>query len=191
MINSTCPNCGAEMEPGSKRCPECRSYIVRCETGSLTITAFPVTIIATDPWDVLLKTAELLIDNARSLGSQPHNKVFFAAAVVVAHTACEVITERVICQAIVTQKLEHLEDSLTSSILSYSMKNEKVQKLYKALTGDTAYNTQPFWQDFKPSARRRDAVAHTGEHVSEQDALQSLQVACDFVVYMETKHNLK
>jgi hypothetical protein len=73
-----------------------------------------------------------------------------SVAVVVAHMACDIATERSLTEAFVTKGIPHLEDSVTDFLNGYNLANERLRKFYTALTGDEVQKAT-FWEGFKES----------------------------------------
>lgn len=121
----------------------------------------------------LLTLARKLIDDGE-----------FGIAVVVAHVACEVATERTLTDAFAARGVSYLEDSVTELLSGYSLANDRIRKLYRALTGDQIEQA-PFWAKFKASATRRNNVVHSSASVTKADANESHQAATDLVDHMK------
>jgi len=119
----------------------------------------------------LLSLARVLIDEDRS-----------SIAVIVAHMACEIATERSLSEAFVTKGLQYLEASV--DLNGYNLANDRVRKLYTALTGDEV-QTAAFWQKFKDSAQRRNNIIHGGTIVGKTEAEESYKAAIDLVAYLK------
>jgi hypothetical protein len=67
----------------------------------------------------------------------------FGIAIVVAHMACEIATERTLSEAFAAKGIPYLEDSVTDLLSGYNLANPRIRKLYTALTGDDLANA-PF-----------------------------------------------
>jgi hypothetical protein len=121
----------------------------------------------------LLKLTEKLIDDGE-----------FSIAVVVAHMACEVATERSLAEAFVNRGIQHLEDSVSEFLNGYNLGNERLRKFYMALTGDQVQNTT-FWQAFKESATRRNNIVHSAHFATRAEAEASHQAAAELVAHLK------
>jgi hypothetical protein len=121
----------------------------------------------------LLTLARRLIDDGE-----------FGIAVVVAHMACEIATERTLTEAFVSKGIPYLEDSVTDLFSGYNLANNRIRKLYTALTGDEVEKA-PFWQKFKLSAERRNKIAHSSITVTKAEAEESHKAAKDLVAHLK------
>jgi hypothetical protein len=120
----------------------------------------------------LLSLARTLIDEGR-----------FDIAVIVAHMACEIATERSMSEAFVT-KGQYLETSVDELLNGYNLANDRVRKLYTALAGDEVH-TEAFWQKFKDSARRRNNIIHGGTLVGKAEAEESYKATAALVAHLQ------
>ena len=114
-----------------------------------------------------------LIAMARSLIDEGQ----FSFAVVVAHTACEIATERSLDEGFSAKGLQDLQDWVQSLNYGYNLANDRIRRLYTALTGDKIQKEQPFWSTFKKSADRRNRIVHRAVIVEKADAEESYKVA--------------
>lgn len=133
--------------------PRRHTQPVQIETSQSIPT--PLLEVATYPRK-LLSVARQLIEQG-----QP------SIAVIVAHMACEVATERRLSEAFVTTGVQHLKDAVTEFLNGYSLYNRKNRKLYEALTRDKVAQT-PFWPNFKKSAKRRNDIIHAAHTVGRR-----------------------
>jgi hypothetical protein len=108
----------------------------------------------------------------------------FSIAVVVAHMACEVATERRLSEAFATKGIDYLEDAVTDFFSGYNLNNEKIRNLYVALTGDHVHDTT-FWSNFKVSAARRNKIIHNALGVGATEAEESYKAATDFLNHLK------
>ena len=58
------------------------------------------------------------------------------------------------------------------------------QPIYNTLSGRTMQD-QPFWQAFKESAKRRNAVVHKGAGVTKEQAEETQRAATELVAYLK------
>src|SRR5216683_4170697 len=79
---------------------------------------------------VYISYPEKLLAAARDL----IDKSEFSIAVVVAHMACEISVERAMLRAYKAKGIEYLEQPIKDLWLGYNLNNERVRKLYKAVT---------------------------------------------------------
>ena len=122
----------------------------------------------------LLKTANRLLED-----HQP------AVALIVAHMACEIYAEQVMAQAFKKRGAADLEDAVTDLLSSNNLANDRVRRLYTALTDDQIQDT-PFWKDFKESATLRNQAIHHGARISPEQARTSCEVAGKIVTHLDS-----
>jgi hypothetical protein len=70
---------------------------------------------------------------------------------------------------------------------SYNLGNERVRKLYEALSRDDALVKQEFWDPFTRHVRRRNDVVHRGERITVEDARESIAVVRELLAYLREK----
>ena len=121
-----------------------------------------------------------LIDTAKRLLSEKQPEI----ATVTAHMACEIRTEQLFAQAFAKTTFAHLEESVRSLLPSYSLANDRFRSLYTALTTDHI-EAQPFWPDFKASAKRRNDAVHKGVRINLADAQLSCSVAEQLITHLD------
>ena len=158
-----------------KPCPKCgsttRTFSVQAHfTASENVTVQAEVI--TYPQNLLL-LARALIDESR-----------FGIAVIVAHMACEIATERSLSEAFVTKGLQYLEGAIDEFLNGYNLANKRIRKLYVAMTGDEV-QTAPFWDKFKESAQRRNNIIHSGAIVGKTEAEESYTAAAALVAHLK------
>ncbi len=145
------------------------SYSVRPHsTVQIQICTSPI-VRCIHHWTELLENAERF-----------HGSREYSVAVVVAQTACEVIAERAISKAFANKGIPELESSVTNFLISYNLGNERVQKLYAALTGDNIVGKE-LWMAIKRLAKTRNKSVHTGREVSETESREGLDAAHQLV----------
>ena len=177
-----CSNCKTELAKefaeGVERppCPKCGSKIgsitLEAEVGhyrnsgvvaQLTVVSYP---------KKLLGTAEGLFKEGQ-----------YSVAVVVAHMACEIATERAMAEGFRTRNIADLEEPVEEMLNGYNLANDRLRKLYIALTGDEIH-LQSFWSKFRESATRRNRIMHAGTIVSKEEADESLRATSALVEHL-------
>lgn len=108
----------------------------------------------------------------------------FGTAVVVSHMACEIAVERSLSESFAKKGIQDLKEPVVDLLNGYSLANEKIRKLYTALTGDEIQQ-KPFWPKFTESAKRRNHIIHQGKIVGKVEAENSFSAATDFVAHLE------
>jgi hypothetical protein len=152
---STSRNYGAEIPPIT---------ISSLVTAQATVVTYP---------QKLLSLARRLIDEGE-----------FGVAVVVAHMACEIATERTLSEAFAAKGIPDLEVAVRDFFSGNSLGNDRIRKLYTALTGDDIAKA-PFWQKFKLSAQKRGSIAHSSITVTKAEAEDSYIAARDLVAHLK------
>lgn len=179
----TCGNCGepvpdehlGDNPAQAKPCPKCgstaRSFNVHIEEKlNRPSDSFELRVV---PYP------QGLLSVARSLIGLGH----FGIAVIVAHMACEVATERKLSEAFSAKGIQNIESAVLDFLNGYNLANDRIRNLYTALTGDAVQNAG-FWQDFRTSAQRRNGVMHAGKIVGKSEAEESLKAATDLVAHL-------
>ena len=98
--------------------------------------------------------------------------------------ACEISVERAISRAFKTKGLDYLEQPVEDLLSSYNLTNPRVQNIYNAISGDEIQK-QPFWQQFKESAERRNKAVHEGKIATKAEAETSFSAATSLVKYLK------
>jgi hypothetical protein len=176
-----CKNCGilitGEENGQLKPCPECgsfaRSITVHPLTAVLGITGGISTLqVITYPERLIATAARLITDGE------------FSIAVVVAHMACEISVERALAREFVIKGIDYLEESVEDLLPGYNLANDRLRKLYNALTGKEI-EKQSFWPAFKESAHRRNQVVHEGSILIEAEAKASFKATSELVEFLK------
>jgi hypothetical protein len=113
-----------------------------------------------------------LIEAAEDMIAQNHYEI----SVVTSQMACEISVERTLAHYFRTQELKHLEGPIDDLLPSYNLANEKVRKLYTAVTGDKI-QTEFFWAEYKTIVTIRNKAIHTGQRIEKSQAQMVLRVA--------------
>jgi DNA-directed RNA polymerase subunit RPC12/RpoP len=155
-----CPRCGSK---GRIRSVE--------TTDGIGLSSITDVVLITYPQS-LLNLAKIFID-------QGH----FSIALIVAHMACEIASERAISAAFAARGISDLEEPVESFLNGYNLGNPRIRQLYTALTRDEI-EKNPFWEEFQVSGDRRNAVIHRGATVDKTTAEKSLKAATDLVAHL-------
>lgn len=178
-----CGECGNEIAGEStgidsaqrQPCPQCgstaRSFSINLET---TIT------VSDTVRDVLITYPQTLLTTAGSFLMQGH----FDIAIIVSHMACEIAVERSISEAFIKKGVPGLRESVIALFSGYNLANDKIRKLYTALTSDNIV-VQPFWQDFNESSVRRSKIMHAGVRANKTEATDSVAAASDLISHLK------
>jgi hypothetical protein len=104
-------------------------------------------------------------------------------ATVVAHMACEVVTERALSRAFASRGVPDLEEPVLGFWNGYNLATPRNRNLYVALTGDKIHE-QAFWPAFSESAKLRNQIIHAGQAATTAEAERSLTAAQGFVAHV-------
>jgi hypothetical protein len=132
-----------------------------------------------------------LLEAAQRLASDPSaDGPTFAAAIVIAGTACEVAGQRAVDSLIDARGLDEVGEALKSYQRRYTFVDDKrLQKLWTALTGDVIQQAE-FWPQYTKHVARRNRAAHSGlnrgAEATRADADKSIAVAKLFVDHVRT-----
>lgn len=145
--------------------------------------AFPLQIKGQTPGVKISPLYEALLVSAHGLwerAKQPN------AAVLVAQTAIEVCTQRLITKLLDQRGGKFLEDWIGERLQNYNIRNEMVRKLYEAVSSDTQFVKQPFWTSHRLEnhVELRNDIAHEGRSVTNVEAQASITVAREVISYL-------
>lgn len=108
---------------------------------------------------------------------------------ILASTACEVVASRAIAKGFASKNVPELEKPVRALMLSCSLSNERVRRVYSALTGDDlAAALGPAWKGFTDLVQLRNRTAHAGKRIAAAEARQGLDAAAAVVAQVE-RHN--
>jgi hypothetical protein len=144
-----------------------------CPIGAQTL---PIDLIFEDkklPHEVFLATAEGFLGDGH-----------FDPAVVSSQTACELATELALWYWFGRKgKGAQVAEPVMDLFQSFNLGNERLLRIYVALSGDTIQE-RPFWPRFKEHVRRRNEIVHRGYRSSEAEAQTSVEIAREFVTHI-------
>ncbi len=183
MTQDTCSDCGRPVEDSSSDpaertpCPNCgstkRNIVMTATAGSSSVSGASANITVLTYPQRLLGVAKGLIDSQE-----------FSIAVVVAHMAAEIAVERSLSRAYEINGLSHLGEAIGEFLNGYNLANEKIRKLFTAVTGNAVYQ-ESFWQAFIASARRRNSIVHGSKTADKQEATASLSAVTELVEHLK------
>jgi hypothetical protein len=169
-----CKSCGTELPSVDfGPCPKCGSI---AKTVSMAARGFAgsgsmraeLTIVPYS--DRLLSVSKKLIEDGE-----------YGVAVVVAHLASEVETQRTMHDA--AKGTPALEQRVIASD-GYSLNRFKVRMLYNELTGDDVEKS-PFWAIFKASSDRRNEIVHKSRLASKEEAEESHEACHALIAHLK------
>jgi hypothetical protein len=127
-----------------------------------------------------------LLESANNLLNQGQ----YSFAIVISHTACELLVERVTTNAFNNEKVKNFRNLLVSSNTSYNIAADRIKDLYTALTDDNEIQDESFWKPFTDSVKRRNDVVHRGVMFEQSDAQKSLDAVKALIDYLEQKFGM-
>ena len=142
---------------------------------ALDLMSTPASIFSTE-WDY----PSQLLHAARQMMVTGRHEV----AVVTAQMACEVCAERVISTYFRFREVEFLEDSVEDLLPSYNLANDKVRRIYVALTQDQIHQ-QYFWSEYKTMVSIRNKAVHAGVRIQESQAQMVSRIATSVVKHLQ------
>ena len=128
---------------------------------------------------------EALLNSARHLiGLRPVSAA--SAGVIIAQTAIEVCTERIISRFLAGGGAAFLHPWIDGRLTNYNVAREDVKALYKAVTEDVAITDQGFWTSgrLRAHVQLRNDIAHRGKTATTTEAMASVVVAEEIINHM-------
>lgn len=107
----------------------------------------------------------------------------FGAAIVVAHSACEVAVDLRIREEWDHRGLADLQGEVPRRFNGHNLGNEQVRTIFNALT-ETRVEDQPFWSGFERSSRLRNKIVHQGKQATKEDAQTAIEAADGLIAYV-------
>src|SRR5690348_11607485 len=150
-------------------------------------------VMASDPPTVKISPLyDALLHSADGLSNRVHQH---SVAVLVAQTAIEVCTQRLITKLLDQRGATFLEKWIDDRLQNYNIRTETVRKLYEAVSSDAQLVNQPFWTSNRliDHIELRNDVAHQGRVATPAQAQASLDVAREVITYLTgiaTQHSI-
>jgi len=138
----------------------------------------------------VIRFQQRILDAARQIAASPTaDGPTLAAAVVIAHTACEVATERALRRLIASRNVGPLADAIEDFVWRYDLCDKKVRRLWNTLSGDQIQD-RPLWDRYQTHIKRRNKAAHSGvaedgKQMTKKKAEDSIEVAGLFLAHIE------
>jgi len=147
-------------------------------TGGLVITGESVSIKMSPLFEALLNSSRHLIKLGPASAA--------SAAVIIAQTAIEVCTERVISRFLARDVAADLHSWIVGRLINYNVARKDVKALYKAVTKDVTITDQAFWTSgrLKAHVELRNDIAHRGKTATTEEAMASVVVAEEIINHM-------
>jgi hypothetical protein len=105
------------------------------------------------------------------------------AAIAMAQAACEVCTKTTLQALFLVNDIAYLTDPVGNLLPSYNLGNDRVRKLYVAVSGDPIQN-EAFWSTFKQHAKRRHEVLHEGREPEPWESEASIEAVRSVVSHL-------
>lgn len=105
-------------------------------------------------------------------------------SVVTAQMVCEVCAERVIRAYFRSHKVQFLEEAVEDLLPSYNLANDKVLRIYIALTQDQIHQ-QYFWSEYKTMISIRNKAVQAGIRIQESQAQLVARIAASVVKHLQ------
>jgi hypothetical protein len=121
-----------------------------------------------------------LLDEAKNSLQSGLNEM----AVVLSQAASEMCTEWALTTLFTIRNIQDLADPLLDLFVVPDICNERLHRVYAALSGDSP-NQQPFWSTLKAHRDRRNVVVHRGQKSSHTEAQESVIVVEQYLIHVE------
>ena len=109
-----------------------------------------------------------------------------ALAVILAHAASEVFTERAFKLIFSFKQIDYIYDNVLDPVWEYNnLKSKKARDLYKVTTGDDITKDKMFWSKFRNHVDRRNRIAHRGETATCAEAQESCQTVKELIEHID------
>lgn len=96
-----------------------------------------------------------------------------------------------VCSSILNElDTSELQPAVTSFIQSYSLGNDKIRRLYCALTKHQIQN-ELFWSDFISAGKVRQEVVHDGKFISEVEAVKLVDTIEEAILSIEEQARMR
>ena len=105
-------------------------------------------------------------------------------AVVFAQIACEMCTEYALTLLFQIRGVQFLSEPLLDLFQVRNIVNNRLQKVYTALSRDRIQRT-PFWQKLKQHYERRNKIVHKGARCTKREAQESISVIGQYIQHVD------
>jgi hypothetical protein len=166
--------CGSSQGPSSQGPSPIVTPRTAGDAVSIALTGEKAVIKISPLFEALLNSADGLLTRV----NQP------SAAVLVAQTAIEVCTARLIGKLLDKLGASILEYWIDNRLQNYNIANETVRSLYQALSSDTQIAQQSFWQRLQSHVQLRNDIAHEGRFATQAQGQASLAVTREVIEYL-------
>jgi len=105
-------------------------------------------------------------------------------AVVFAQVACEIYTEYVLTLLFQVRGAQFLSEPLLDLFQVRSILDNRLRKIYTALSRDRVQDT-PFWQKLRQHYKRRNKIVHKGARCTKREAQESISVVGQYIQHVD------
>ena len=128
----------------------------------------------------------VLLETAKDLNDDGYPE----AAIVTAHSACEIFTQLVFPRLLRAKGYAHLDEPIRKLLASvsrnYHIGHGEVRDLYVALSGDRIQH-EPFWKAFKDGVDARNDVVHEGIEATKGEAADFIEAIEKVIGHMRLR----
>ena len=116
-----------------------------------------------------------------------HDSGEYKEAVIIAQTALELFTEKVLGHLYKVRHIEYLKAEFEHLLINYNIGNAKVSGLYMALAEDKI-TQEPFWSNIVAHTELRNDLVHEGKDATADQAKASLDAIAALIAHVKA-HN--
>jgi hypothetical protein len=127
--------------------------------------------------------------NLLAAAQAAHDQGQYKEAVILGQTAVELFTEKVLGQLYTGRHVEFLKTSFEHLLINYNLGNDKVSRLYIALSEDPIKQA-PFWSRFVAHTELRNDLVHEGKDATLMQSRASLDTIGALIEHIKTANQL-
>jgi hypothetical protein len=127
--------------------------------------------------------------NLLTAAAAAHDQGQYKEAVILSQTAVELFTEKVLGQLYIARDVEFLKGSFEHLLINYNIGNDKVSRVYIALSGDSIKQA-PFWSRFVAHTELRNALVHDGKDATIMQSRASLDSIAALIEHVRSANKL-
>ncbi len=125
--------------------------------------------------------------NLLDAAAAAHEAGQYKEAVILAQTALELFTEKILGHLYKVREIEYLKPEFEHLLINYNMANGKVSGLYVALSEDKI-TQEPFWSQVAAHVELRNDLVHEGRDASVVQSRSSLDAIAALIAHVK-QHN--
>jgi hypothetical protein len=119
-----------------------------------------------------------------------HEAGQYKEAVIIAQTALELFTEKILGHLYQARHIEYLKPEFEHLLINYNIANGKVSGLYMALSEDKITQA-PFWSALTAHIELRNDLVHEGKDATEAQSHQSLEAAAALIAHVKSFNSVQ